>query len=337
MGKLKIEPAEIIKLMHDGMDSLYKARPKHNEKANRASGIGLPCDLHHVRNRLDMHLAIPPDSRLLRIFEIGQNMERNWIAKARGRWRIYDEQQPLEDRELNITGTLEGRIGIRPPRAKTDRILPFEVKSVHPILWEKYQEHEDGWRKFFDNAFHMRWAAQGQTYLHLTNEPWLIMVLLNKSSLAEKYIPMYPDEELIDEIKARAVRVNKYVQTGTYPEPITYNADICGKVCPFRNICFADKVFDPAAILDDPDVLEAAKIAHATKEARDAYKKNWDFLKTKLRGIEHGFLGTDFEFVNKPVEIAPQPERITPAKAGYTQWRLNLRALEGKEEPKPVD
>lgn len=316
---------EIIQRLHEGVDESYRAKPRIPSRTIRASSLGVACDLYQVRQFVDYDKAELPSSQLLRIYAQGTQVEHQWTAKARETWRIYDEQQPVEWPKYNISGTLEGRIEI-PLNGEMYKVA-FEIKSLHPVLWAKFDENPDAWRRMFEMPYYARWPGQGQIYMLAGNEPLILFILVNKSNLQEKFLPMPLDLEYGEVLLKRAERINRYLKEEKRPGPILYDENICGKVCPWRHICQPDIPAKGSAFLEDPDLIEAARICIETKEAHGEYDRNWKFLREQCKGVEHGIIGTDYEITGKEIQIKEQPPR--PAKPASTQWRSQLRKLGG--------
>ena len=138
---------EIIQRLHEGIDESYRPKPRVPARTIRASNLGVACDLYQVRQFMDYDKAEQASPQLERIYAQGRHVEHQWIAKARQTWRIYDEQKALEDlkRKYNITGHMEGQIEV-PLNGDTHKVA-FEIKSLHPVLWAKFDEEPDAWRR----------------------------------------------------------------------------------------------------------------------------------------------------------------------------------------------
>ena len=135
------------------------------------------------------------------------------------------------------------------------------------------------------------------------------------------------DFEYAEELIKRAERVNKHLKDGTRPQPILYDENICGKICPWAHICQPDKEIKGADFLDDEDLQEAAAVYLETKENADEYAKSKKLIHARCKGIEHAFIGTDYELTGKNINVKGSPEKVVPAKEASTRYQFNLRKL----------
>lgn len=315
----------IINSLHEGMDSLYVSRPYGRAKSNWASRIGKPCDLYNVKWWLDWHQAQAPDARVMRIFRLGSELAKLWIRINSEKYEIDLTEVPVEWPKYNISGRLDGRITLTIPELGKVRV-PFEIKTVHPVYWSKFNETLSGWRDFEDMPYYQTWPGQGQCYLWgRGQEPLILYILINKSNMMEKFIPMALDEEYTEKLIQRAERVNQCVKEERRPDPIPYDSKIC-RHCNFYKSCWPDRDIDAPAWLDDEDLIRAFELVHANKDAHKIYNRHWNVIKKSLVGVEHAIIGSDFEVFGKERKInhKAQPAKVASVS---TQWKLDYRKL----------
>lgn len=82
------------------------------------------------------------------------------------------------------------------------------------------------------------------------------------------------------------------LEAAPVPEPIEYQSDVCGR-CPHLG-----KDCDPpgwkltaADVIHDRDLEEALRYCHENPTAAKDYKRNWDFAREKLHGIDRAMVG----------------------------------------------
>jgi len=219
--------------------------PSDHSQFNWASEIHHPCLKNLVHCRVDWGLRQPINAEGMWRIEEGIRIE--WEAKKElGNigYEITQSQRKFKtnDPELKrfsrfwISGKIDGMSPLKkrlPEPFSHLREVPIEVKSVNPNYWNSMKTLEDIKRhsKFWISKI----PSQLNIYLAFMGLPggFLIIATFGKRP---RIIPMLFDEELWEHDTTTARKVNKHVRAGTYPEPIPYDATICG-MCDFNHIC----------------------------------------------------------------------------------------------------
>lgn len=219
--------------------------PSDHSRYNWASEAHHPClkNLVHLRVDWKKRQPIGLDGRW-RVDE-GIRIEsevKKWfidigyeLTQSQRKFKT-DDPGMEEFYDLWISGKIDGMSPLNrklPEPFSHLREAPAEVKTVNPNYWNSTKTIEDIKRH---QAF---WIAkipsQLNTYLAFTKSPggFLIIVTFGKKP---RILPMLFDQELWDHDRAVARKVNAHVEAGTYPEPMPFNATVCG-MCDFNHIC----------------------------------------------------------------------------------------------------
>ena len=325
---------ELLNKLHADIEACFAPDPPRKAKSMQASQIGHPCDLFHVRNFLDYKLAKEWTLQSRRNFYMGKKIEKLWIAEIRksDSFRIFNEQQEITWDKYNISGHIDGWL-----QYKDEKPILFDIKSMHPNIWTRFDENEpDAWRQFDRLSYYKKATPQGQIYMAMSNTEHFLFVIVNKSNLAEKFIYMPLIYENVEPLVQRSERVMKYVQEETRPSPIEYDDDWCGKLCPYFHICQPDRHYEGAEFVTDEEVEDAATTYFKLKEMAKDYDEAWAFLKSRLGGYENGgFIGDgDYEFAIKETHFKAQPSKTIMAKAERIEKRV---LLIDRRKTKPTD
>lgn len=261
---------DIVKDVEQHVEKQTKVYPCH---ANRASGVGHPCERKLVYDRLNWQEALKPDVGLQLIFNEGNLQEQAVIRLLQDSgYRINESQRAFAWEKYNITGHIDGMIEI------DGESYPLEVKSASPFAFDKIATVED-----VKNAryHYMRgYYDQMQVYLLLANKQAGVILFKNKVNGRLKTVLVELDYEYAEKLLKKVERINEFVAKKEYPERID-DKDVCSG-CPFRHICLPDETWEGAEVLNDGELesmiakrQELSKAASEYEEVNDALKEQW--------------------------------------------------------------
>lgn len=280
------------------------------------SDIG-ECDRQMVYSITNWQDKPPFDDDLLWRFEAGKDQEVLLLRDLMGLgYEVIGGQEVIEIKnragETIGRGKIDGKIDYH--RIK----IPFEVKSMNPMVFDNIDTIED----FQKKPYLRKYIRQITMYLYGNNvEEGL---LLCTDCLGHwKIFVVTLDYGLAEQILQRLERVHEHIKTKTQPDRIEFRDEICGK-CAFYQICLPDMIRTEMQVLNDEDFLMNLSVRESTKEARAAYessdKKAKDFI--KKYGITKGIAG-DFVITMKTIATKER----APVPAG-TMTRIEISKLE---------
>jgi len=255
-------------------------RPQH---VNHASSLGDRCERRLYYRRVAWDRQEPVSPELQAIFDEGGLHEPAVIARINALGvRVLGEQVTRTLEAHEISGRPEGHVeyGGLP--------ILLEVKSISPNGFRRLKTAADVRE---DRSYYGKWYGQVQTYLAAADYRAALLVLKDKSSGALRFIPIARDQEAIDGLLAKADRVNAAVKAQE-PPPFPEDLSLC-EGCPFRGrACAPPLDAGPgAAILSDPDLLDAAQTWEATLDAAKAHEEAEETIKAAVRGKPMAVLG----------------------------------------------
>lgn len=195
-----------------------------------------------------------PDERLQARFDTGNLWEREGIAELLHLgFEVVEQQVPFELRSkygtLVLRGKIDGKIRWK------DRVIPFEIKSLHPNVYERI----GNWRDFQKMRFFKKYPTQMQSYL-LGHGEDAGFFLLTDCLGHWKAITMELDYEWAERIWKRAEDVVEwcieYGHTGELPS-YTRDGGECQDCWAYGRVCnppVQDSGEGPV-ILTDEDLL----------------------------------------------------------------------------------
>jgi len=218
-------------------------QPRDHSQNNWASEIHHPCLKNLVHTRVDWKQRQGIDIEGRWRVDEGKRIEwevTKWlgdigfeISESQKRFSTDDIEEYCD---LKISGKIDGMIPLKrklPAPFSHMQEIKVEIKTVNPNYWNSTKTIADIKRhpKFWIQKI----PSQLNTYLALSNDPGglLIIVTFGKKP---RILPMLFDQDLWDHDQARVRKVNTHVAAGTYPEPIPFDATICG-MCDFNHIC----------------------------------------------------------------------------------------------------
>ena len=293
---------------------------KYPVRSNWASKMGHSCEryLYHLRHDWDQ--AEDKDWKGVGI--LGNLLADWWVRdmSAKG-FSIIHEQLALSDemvKKYNIGGRIDCRISWRGGRP-----LLAEIKTMKENYYDAINSYED---MVDSEAEWIRgYPAQIQLYLLSQDEEAGLFVLINKSTLEWKVIPVYLDFPYCEWILQRADKVNKANNAGEPPARIPYG-QTCRR-CEFKTICLPDIINEGLdlidnehleAILKERDTLEADadRWLELDKEAKEIAKRvGKDFIVGVSYKVEfRNSIQKRVDLKALPPEIKLQYEKETPVQ-----------------------
>ena len=318
-----MNPELLIKL-HKDIEDCFAPDPPRKAKSMQASQIGHPCDLFHVRNFLDYTLAKEWTLQSRRNFYMGKKIEKLWIAEIRksDNIRIFNEQQEITWDKYNISGHIDGWL-----QYKKEEPILFDIKSMHPYIWQKFNENDiDAYKQFDRLPYYKKAISQGQIYMAMSNTEHFLFIIVNKSNLAEKFIYMPLDYQHTEMLIQRSIRVMDYVSKEIRPDPIEFDEIWCEKLCPYNHICLPNRRYEGAEFVDNEEIVDAAQRYFELKELAKEYTEINAYLKAQLGKYEKGgFIdGGNYEFAITETHYKAQPEKKVLAKPERIEKRVVL-------------
>lgn len=269
---------------------------RYRSDNNRASGIGYAvpeldgCERRGVYDRTHWEQKELHDVKGQYIFDEGHAQEKQLlrdldeagvkIINQQQPFTLYDER-PGKNRQVLLTGTIEGRIVVNEVGGHAKDTLTFEIKSMNPMIFSGMNEFEDFRKKTWTLAY----MAQIMSYMLGENEEQGLFLLKDKSNGTLKQILVPLDYEMGEAVLRTCERINDHVEAGTLPERRS-DVDKC-EYCPHRKYCLPDVDFEKGpAVADDPDFerkldeymlpqdIIGKTYAEIKKEADALYKKS---------------------------------------------------------------
>lgn len=245
-------------------------------RSNRASELGHPCLRYLVLNRTRWQEKALPDVELQLVFDLGNVFEQVVLndLKEAG-FTVIEQQRPFEWKEYQITGHIDGKLLI------DSQAYPLEIKSMSPYMFDSINTKEDMLNSKF--AYMQKYPAQVILYCLMAEKEKGLMLLKNKSTGKLKEVWIDLDYDLGEKLIQKAESINKHVNTGTMPDPIEWDDNICGK-CGFLHICGPDRVGKEIEFLEDETLLSELEDYHRLKPMAQEFKQIDEILKKKLDG-----------------------------------------------------
>lgn len=313
---------EVAKLLTDQtwarLSAGVKIYPCHT---NRASEAGHPCDAYLFHTRENWQQREPYGLTTQSIFNEGNLHEANLIQEimkdcAELGWGFVGQQQDFQDKDLQLTGHVDGVIIIRDLESGTQSFYPTEVKSMSERAWALINTSED-----FRDAkwpYLRKYYGQMQAYLYLNASECGIFVLKNKTNGLRKYIHCLLDFDFADAMIKRLIRVNDVIANNGQPEKIL--EDFYCDQCAFRKICIGEK--EGSVEPYDSEVLaDALQARDENKEAADRYEEACEIVKAECAKVDPE--KTEFRVSDWIVKRTLIPEAVVKKSEGIRKayWR----------------
>lgn len=283
---------------------------------NRASQIGFPCIRELVYERARWGNKRKPSVELQLIFDQGRAAETFAVQRLREAGiEIIEQQRPFEDKNLQLTGHIEGTMIINGVS------YLFEIKSMHPYQYSRI----DVWQDFLKHPIYCKWPAQGQMYMYLAEVPEMIFIIVDKGTGQMKFLPMEIDLEYCETLLQKIELVNAYVAEDKLPDRIEWDSQICGRYCDFYHICCPAIKGEGTKILDNDLLEEMLEHRAQLQPVKKEYEEVDKAIAKKIEGVENTLVGR-FIINGKWVEVDVKPK---PA-SHYKYWKKEIKEIKQK-------
>lgn len=264
---------------------IRRAQPK----SNWASKLGHPCLRHLVHHRLDWERAEKHDVELELIFNGGKVLEQSiakpYLEKAGYEIVEMDRSIQTSDNQLFQDANINGKLDFI--CRKDGFEFPVEAKTMSPHIFNKVDSIED--LLFSKHVWHRQYPGQLMIYELGKNYEVGMFLMINKVNFAPKHIWVHMDFTYAEELIQKAHKVNKFVESKTYPDRINYDPSVCGK-CDYSNVCLGDIDRAEAELITDahwPELLdEFMLLKKERKPLNDRYDELDEMIKKRFEGIE---------------------------------------------------
>lgn len=248
----------------------------YSVRSNWASKLGGPCERYLYHLRADWDKAEVRDWKGMG--ELGNLIADHWIRRMSEKgFKILHQELALRD-DIARTYQIGGRIDCRISHNGSKPIIA-EIKSMNARDWEKINSEDD--IRESKTEWIVPYYGQLQIYMLSENEEVGLFVIISKSTLETKLIPIWLDMGYCEWLLKRAERINKAFAEKKPLERIPYSKTC--KRCEFRVICLPDLKNEGLdfidnqeleAILKERDTLEesAEKWEELDKHAKDIAK-----------------------------------------------------------------
>ncbi len=218
----------------------------------------------------------PHDTRLQARFDKGKQEEENALRElGELGFEVVEREIPLpkdmQDR-YGITGRIDCKVLYRGKR------IPTEVKSMHPMFFDKFDTLDD----LKSDLFTSRYVRQLTIYLLATNEEEG-MFLITDCLGHWKLIPCPLDYQEAEHCLQVAEEINAAVAAKTLPDRIPYDDEICGK-CAFIQECLPDlEARARAGFEDDPEAEQDFQKRLERRETLQEGAKEYERLDKEIK------------------------------------------------------
>ncbi len=263
----------IVEKVLDAKQAKIKQWPVN---ANRASNMGHECLRYLVLERTSWQEKTLHDARLQMIFDMGNVVEQATLQDLReAGFTIVEQQRAFSWAKYQITGTIDCKLAI------DGKVYPTEIKSAAPYSFDSINSIEDMRRHKYHYA--RKYPAQLTLYLVMDGKDKGLFLFKNKSTGELKEIWLDLDYEFAESLIKKAEAINRHLVTGTLPEPMEYNDQICGD-CGYAHICLPDRIGKEVEVQDDGELVDLVRKYDALK----ASAKEFDEVDKKINEIVRG-------------------------------------------------
>lgn len=189
-------------------------------------------------------------------------------------WAFVGQQQDFHDKELEITGHVDGIIMISDPMTNASKKFPVEIKTMSDNIWQRIDTVKDLINAKYPHL--QKYYGQMQAYLYLNASEAGVFVLKNKTTGLRKYIPCPFDFDYTDTMIKRVQAVNVARGTTSIPERILKD-EYCEN-CAFRKICIGEKLTSVEAY-DNDRLKSALEMREAASEGKKQYEEAMEIIK----------------------------------------------------------
>lgn len=307
--------------MRDMVQQRIHVSPQHN---HRASSFGEACDRRLYHDIVDWESKLPFSESTIRAMMRGQAHEPAILdILTQCGYRVIGEQSQWFDRNLRISGRIEGHIC----ESESGRNILVEIKSTASRQLTACKSLD----QLRANRWGNRYYTQVQIYLYLFGLNAAVLVIMDVSTWELSVIPMPLDWEFADRMAKRAERINDHIDRRVPPDHIQNTAEC--KRCPhFGRACNPPMSYgEGTAIITDEELLAMFHEADELEMAGDRYADVVKEIKERVKGLGETVLAGDYIVTNKVVKSTtydiPKEIKAQYAKPGQqvrTSWeKLN--------------
>jgi len=238
--------SEVAAEMSQRLDAQKPAREPYDHSAyNWASEVPHPCLKNLVHCRVDWRERKPMEIEGRWRVDEGTRIEwevKKWLGNigfevTKSQKRLNTDDPELKEfKSLRLTCKIDGMSPLNrelPDPFSRLREVPAEIKTVNPHFWNSTKtvidinRHSKFWIR--------KMTGQLNIGIALSRNPGGLLVIATFGK-KPRIIPMLFDAEMWEFHKSIARKVNKHVRAGTYPEPMPFDATVCG-MCDFNHLC----------------------------------------------------------------------------------------------------
>lgn len=279
-----LTPDGFTRVLREQLESEIKIFPA---RAWWPSQMGHPCDRFLVWGFTKWQDKARHDWVLQSIFDEGNLHQPSVYSRLEklGFEIIRESDRPTQYKLGNgavISGRIDGKVrGFRGERYPLPHIL--EIKTMQGHAFDRLSTVDD--LKAADQHYIRGYVDTGYIYGLLENLPQVVMVPKSKSTGLIKVIPFEIDYGRAEWLVQRAERLQVLVDKVIDPDPIPYDADVCGR-CAFKRLCYPPKDYGAGAVLlEDSGLVEDIVRREAVAQARKEYEGLDKSIKARLKRL----------------------------------------------------
>lgn len=278
------------------------------------SSLGHPCERFVVWKFLKWQQQTKHGTVLQSIFNEGRHHQPSiyQALETIGFELVRESDRPRQYKVGGaiISGRPDGKItAFRGEKYRPALIL--EAKSMSGYQWDQVETIED--LKQAKSHWTRSYYAQGQLYCFLEDVPFGVFVLKSKQTGMLKCLPYELDFAYAEGLLKRVERLQPMIEQGVDPDPIPYDAGVCGG-CGFLGLCYPARDFGAgASMLDDPALIEELEAIEQLKPSSQEYERRWKALRARFKreGVTSAIAGPfHIEASERPVGEVRIPPRV---------------------------
>jgi CRISPR/Cas system-associated exonuclease Cas4 (RecB family) len=278
-------------------------------RSNRASELGHPCLRYLTYMRKDWDRRKSPSAEKLLLFEAGEYIEKLVIKRLdRAGFNVVQQQRDFEDQKTQITCHIDGMVEITNGKPE---LYPIEVKGLNQFDWAKINTAQD---LLNSNKYWLqKYPAQLQIYLFMAAKPTGLFCLVNKTSMAMKFLWMDIDMDFCEELLNKATEINSYLDSEDYPPRIEYDEKICAQ-CDFNHICLENVPVGHITVINDEELEGLLERYTSLQPTAKEFDQANEELKEVVKNMPEDIVVVgNYELRRKTSvrKFPPQPERET--------------------------
>jgi hypothetical protein len=248
--------------------------------------LGHPCLRYLVLCRTAGEKAERIDPTTLSLFREGDVHERDVKALlAEMGFDIYGSQRSFPPNSYQISGHIDAAFAESWEGEAIE--VGCEIKSLNPSHWARIHSARDLNDPSLPHWLR-EWYTQDCIYMFLSDTEHWLFIIKNKITGDWRILPSEIDYEHTQACLDRAERVNRHVDDGSIPQPIT-DAAVCRRCKFYKRACYPVVEDLPGAlIITDEVLIECAELAMQDQDAAGRYRRNYDRLRETLRMLTQG-------------------------------------------------